>query len=197
MARKICQSKFKEHSEIVDLRARKKFHGATRGAVKCVTGFNHYGKRHKEFNYNLPQSNCPRCGNIETWSHVIQCSALHDTNKKFVSNVIKEITPKVCTDAQKQVVQGVKQDLQEFLIGEMNNYVTNQSMIGWKQAFRGCVVKHWRNDCKDRVFNHEINKIIIKMCTKHYVECWKDRNEEFHDPQRQRQHVIEWMKEIE
>ena len=79
----------------------------------------------------------------------------------------------------------------------MINYVTNQSMIGWKQAFRGHVVKYWRNDCKDRFFNHEINKIIIKMCTNHYVECWKDRNEEFHDPQKQRQYVIEWMKAIE
>ena len=35
------------------------------------------------------------------------------------------------------------------------------------------------------------------MCTNHYVECWTDRNEKFHDPAKQRQYVIEWMNEIE
>ena len=29
------------------------------------------------------------------------------------------------------------------------------------------------------------------------MECWRKRNEYFHDPQKQREYVIEWMKEIE
>ena len=82
-------------------------------------------------------------------------------------------------------------------MGEMNNYETNQSMIAWKQAFRGHVVKHWRKDCKDRFFNHEINKMIIRTCTNHHVKCWKDQIEVFYTPQQEIQDIIEWMKALE
>ena len=35
------------------------------------------------------------------------------------------------------------------------------------------------------------------MCTNYYIECWTDRNEKFHDPEKQRKHAIEWMNKIE
>ena len=38
---------------------------------------------------------------------------------------------------------------------------------------------------------------MVKMCTNHYIECWTDRNEKFHDPVKQRQCVIERMNGIE
>jgi len=54
MAKKVCKNKFKEYNEQIDLDARRQFHSATRSAVKCMIGFNHYGERHKIINRNLP-----------------------------------------------------------------------------------------------------------------------------------------------
>ena len=63
--------------------------------------------------------------------------------------------------------------------------------------FRGYVVKEWDGHCRDRFFNSELNRHLVKRCTLHYVECWRERNEQFHDPQKQRKYVIEWTEAIE
>ena len=76
-------------------------------------------------------------------------------------------------------------------------YSTNQKVIGWENAFRGYVVKQWMNECKDRYFNEDVNRYIVKKCTSHYMECWKERNEQFNDPVKQRAYVIEWSKTLE
>ena len=43
----------------------------------------------------------------------------------------------------------------------------------------------------------KINKIIVKICTTHYVKSWTDRNEMFNDPDKQRKYVIEKLKATE
>ena len=197
MAQQMCKNKFKENYHLIDIKARGQFQGATRSTVKCVIGHNHYGERHKLFNCKLPSSDCPRCGEKETWSHIIQCQALTDVNDRFVSEVVKKIRTKASKENQKQVVEDVNVDLRSFLITKTNKHVTNQSIIGWEHAFRGHVVKVLRFDCQDRNFNQEINRIIVKMCTNHYIECWNERNEHFRDQQKQRKHAIEWMSAIE
>ena len=58
-------------------------------------------------------------------------------------------------------------------------------------------MKTWRIDCMDNYFNFESNKIIIKMCTNHYLECLRERNEHHCDPKKKQEYIIEWMKEIE
>jgi len=196
-AKQICKNKFKENYHLVSIKSRGQFHGATRSAVKFMIGNNHYGERHEMFNCELPSSDYPRCGEKETWSHAIQCQALTDANDRFVSEVVKKIRTKVSEENQKQVVEDVNADLRSFLITKTNKHITNQSIIGWEQAFRGHVVKALRFNCQDRLFNQEINRIIVKMCTNHYVVCWNERNEQFHDPQKQRKHAIEWMNGIE
>ena len=44
MAQQVCERKFKENYQLVNLRSRCQFYGATRCAVKCIIGFNHYGE---------------------------------------------------------------------------------------------------------------------------------------------------------
>ena len=63
--KKICNEKFKENPENADIQVRKQFHSATRSAIKCMVGHNHYGKRHQELNMNLPSDNCLRYRKIE------------------------------------------------------------------------------------------------------------------------------------
>ena len=66
MAKKAYDHEFKGNSQLVNLKARKQFHGATRSAVKCMVGFNHYGERHRRLNVNLPSDKCPQCDSVET-----------------------------------------------------------------------------------------------------------------------------------
>ena len=35
------------------------------------------------------------------------------------------------------------------------------------------------------------------MCTNHYIECWYEQNEQYHDIEKQRKYVIEWTNAIE
>ena len=42
-----------------------------------------------------------------------------------------------------------------------------------------------------------MNRCIVKKCTSHYVECWMERNEQFHDPDKQRKYMLEWTETLE
>ena len=196
-AMKTCRHKFKDRANLVNLNARKQFHGATRSAVKCMIGFNHYATRHKKLNVNLPSNKCPRCNEIETWSHVIQCEALRVKNEAFVDEIHKELKKKCNTEDQNSIVSMIKNDLETYLLKEPNEFRTHQTEIGWKQVFRGYTVKMWHDQCKDVYFNHELSKIIVKRCTNHYIKCWSDRNDKFHDEESKRNYVIEWTKALE
>jgi hypothetical protein len=59
------------------------------------------------------------------------------------------------------------------------------------------VVKIWSRECKDHFFNQELNRRIVKMCTTHYMDYWRERNEQFNEPQKQREYVVEWSKALE
>ena len=141
MARKICNNKFKQNSQLVNLQARKQFHGATRSAVKCMIGFNHYGERHKKINMNLLSNKCPRCDRAETWCHVVQCKALREKNNLFINTVARELKKVSNTEIQHNVINDIKLDMEEFLINSKETHITNQKKLGWDQAFRGYVVK--------------------------------------------------------
>ena len=57
----------------------------------------------------------------------------------------------------------IKNNLTMYLLNEEKKYCINQEKIGWKQAFRGCTVKMWNNECKDKYFNYEVRKIVFKL----------------------------------
>ena len=94
-------------------------------------------------------------------------------------------------------MRNVMSDMRKYLLNSSNVYSTNQKNLGWEQAYRGYVVKIWNSACEDMYFNAELNRIIVKACTSHYIECWRERNEQYHKPQKQRKYVIEWAKTLE
>ena len=135
IAMEICKEKFKQHHHLVDLEARRQFHGATRSAVKCMAGYNHHGVRHNRINLDLPSTQCPRFGYKETWDHVVTCRTLSDHNEQFLNEVERNITKIAMTDQQKQVTRIVISDMRKYLLNRSNNYITNQKILGWEQAF--------------------------------------------------------------
>jgi len=58
---------FEDNHEIIDLESREIFKaGATQSALKCITRYNHYGKRYKIINFNATYSKCLQCNKEET-----------------------------------------------------------------------------------------------------------------------------------
>ena len=100
MEMKICEKKFNEHHEKIDLDARRQFHGATRSTVKCMIGFNHYGARHKMINKKLTSTECLRCSENETWEYVVQCRAIANKNRMFINELTQELKPLVKNSMQ-------------------------------------------------------------------------------------------------
>ena len=122
---------------------------------------------------------------------------LSDYKEQFLNEVERNIKKIAMTDQQKQVTRIVISDIRKYLLNRSNNYSTNQKILGWEQAFRGYVVKIWDRICEDKYFNKELNHIIVKACTFYYMDCWRERNEQFHDPNKQREYVVEWSKALE
>ena len=79
---------------------------------------------------------------------------------------------------------------------EIEEYETNQEMIGIVSLFRGYAVKVWKGiDFSSRKY-HCLNKILIEHCVLYYKKCWDHRNKVLHDEGKQKQCALEWYKII-
>ena len=58
---------------------------------------------------------CPRCGQIETWSHVIQCPAISNEKNVFCKKLVEEIKKigehKQVEDSAIEMVKQIKEFL--------------------------------------------------------------------------------------
>ena len=76
----------------VDLNARNVFYkGCSSSLLKCVYAQNMYGCRDEIINKDKINQYCPRCNEIETWEHVIQCPRNQEKNKKFILSLYKKL----------------------------------------------------------------------------------------------------------
>ena len=58
------------------------------------------------FNMNLASNRCPRCNEIETWSHVMQCESLRTVNEGIMEETCEEFV--IALDPVGQVVKRVR-----------------------------------------------------------------------------------------
>ena len=73
---------------------------------------------------------------------------------------------------------------------------TSQQHVGLQQLFRGYVVKDWVGANFNCDVCSELNAILVMHAVKFYVECWENRNEEYHDETKQRSRMINWYREL-
>ena len=92
----------------------------------------------------------------------------------FAENVESEWKKHAKNEQQKSVVNSVIKDLNTYLLNSSEKYSANQEEIGWSHAFREYVTKTWSNEWKDRWFDTQTNKALVKYCALHYVEYWKN-----------------------
>ena len=79
---------------------------------------------------------------------------------------------------------------------EEEEYDTTQEFIGFKHLFQGIVIRDWKGtDLRCRKYR-KLNKILVKHCVMFYKKCWDDRNELYHDIDRQRNRICKWYEKI-
>ena len=71
----------------------------------------------------------------------MQYHALTNENKAFMTGIRAKKEKAVETEEEINSINCILKDMEKHLIIEDDEFETNQSTIGWKYAFRGCVVK--------------------------------------------------------
>ena len=103
--------------------------------------------------------------------------------------MIAEFIFQLHEDLKRMQVPGVTHEELRTLIEEilklmredLEDYETNQQVIGMNHVFRGFSIKAWKGT-KFRVNEHiGWNTIVNQHCLNHYCKCWKYRNDELHD----------------
>ena len=71
---------------------------------------------------------------------------------------------------------------------------TSQWLIGMKDLFRGCIVKVWFGIDMSSDIHRSANKVIVRKCVEFYAKCWKHRNEAYHDKEKQKIRIKNWLR---
>ena len=75
-------------------------------------------------------------------------------------------------------------DIVKCFKGDEDQYDTSQQYAGFKDLFRGFVVKYWDGadfNCRKHTY---LNKILVKKAVLFYSKCWKHRNNVHHDEEK-------------
>ena len=89
------------------------------------------------------------------------------------------------------------EDNLRFLEGEnVEEYDTNQIMVGMKSLFRGYVVKVWKGANFSSKKYYCLNKILVRHCVNYYKTCWDHRNEILYDEVKQKERATEWYEKM-
>jgi len=59
--------------------------------LKCITSFNHHGKRYKIINKRMTRYKCPRCLQTEDWDYVIIYPMIREGMKEFIIRLYTEL----------------------------------------------------------------------------------------------------------
>ena len=86
-------NKFKEHNHLVDAMARKNLKKIPLPASACkyYCGYNHYGEIDQLVNAGTTTNECPRCSEVETWEHVVQCRKTVSMRAGFTLALFEDI----------------------------------------------------------------------------------------------------------
>ena len=87
-------------------------------------------------------------------------------------------------------------DIKRYFSGDETEYYANQQLIGIKALFRGVIVKEWVAVNNDNMNYHEYNRILVKSCMQFYHNCWKERCEELHKDNMQKEILEEEIKNM-
>jgi len=194
-----AQKKYQHKYDFIDMDARNAFKAGevSTSILKFTHGYNHYGVRNAMVNSNMIEETCPRCEEPETWDHVIKCSSTIYMRRKFIRELVVELVQKKPDEVHVEEIMSFVEDILRYLENaEDEEFEMNQQYVGMKELFRGYVVIDWEGTNLRTKKYKELNKIIVKRCVQYYDECWKHRNEEYHNEEKQRKRIITWYERV-
>ena len=197
--REYASEKFKHNIEFIDLEAREAFKSneVTPSIIKCVHGYNQYGVRDAMINGRLTDMECPRCNEIETWDHVIKCRSVRHMQREFIKNLTIDLVKENKARIDEEKILNLIEDIVVYFEdGDEDEYESSQQHVGMKNLFRGFIVKDWEGANFNCVKYSQLNKIVIVNAVKFCNQCWKHRNEEFHNEEKQRVRMINWYNNL-
>ena len=155
--------------------------------IKCVHGYNHYGLRNSMINKNSTEETCPRCSQVKSWDHIIRCQKTAQFRKDFITNLMTDMIKINQNDVSPDEIFAMMENILIFIEGgNEEEYETNQHMVGMINLFRGFTVKVWKGVNFNQDKYRTLNKILTKHCIMYYTKCWKDRNDHFHNEEKQK-----------
>ena len=83
-----AKTKLGKKVKLIDIKAWNCFaEGISNSMIKCIIGYNPYGKRQKMINKRLYSNKCLRCVEIECWEHIITCKVIDGLKIKFIKRL--------------------------------------------------------------------------------------------------------------
>jgi len=194
-----AKEKFNHRAEFIDMEARNAFSTGevTTAMIKLAHGFNHYGLRDAMINDQMFDATCPRCEETETWDHVIKCRKTLQMRRQFIMKLVIELARNKSEEIHVEEIMSFVEDILRYLENEQEEeYEMNQQYVGMRELFRGFVVIDWEGTNFGSRKYRKVNKIIVQRCVEYYYECWKHRNEEHHNEEKQRKKLLDWYEKV-
>ena len=194
-----ANKKYGHRKEFIDMEARNVFQTGkvTTSMIKCAHGFNHYGLREAMMNNNMVESTCPRCEKVETWDHVTKCQNTIELRKEFIKEIVIELARNKPKEVHIEEIMSFVEDILRCLENEEDEeHEMNQQCVGMQELFRGHVVIDWEGTNLKNEKYKKLNRTSVKRCVEHYDKCWKHRNKEHHDEEKQKKILIKWCDKV-
>jgi len=148
-------------------------------------------------NNDMVEATCPRCEKVETWDHVIKCEKTIALRKQFIKELVIELARNKPKEVHIEEIMSFVEDILRYLENEEEEeYEMNQQCVGMQELFRGYVVRDWEGTNFKSEKYEKLNRISVKRCVEHYDKCWKHRNSEYHDEEKQRKRLIKWYEKV-
>jgi len=124
---------------------------------------------------------------------VVKCIEIKDMRKEFIKELLVALVKAKPEDISVDLIMSFLEDILRYLDNEEDkDYKMNQQFVGMKELFRGYVVIMWEGTNENSDKYRVMNKIVVNKCVNFYVQCWKKRNETYHDEGKQRERIKKW-----
>ena len=66
-------------------------------------------------NENLIEANCPRCNQIETWDHIVQCSDTVGLRREFITELLLDLVAEKNDEVSIDNIMSFGEDIVRYL----------------------------------------------------------------------------------
>lgn len=160
------------------------------GQLKYIVGFNHFSVHDKLIN-KLVDDRCDACGELETQEHVLVCPCERKTSLNFLLQLEQTLKKQLSDDRLNGDIDLMLSNIWEFILGRESTSGT-QKLIGYKNLFRGFVVRDQFGADQSTTTYKKSNIILVKACVKHYGIMWKKRNDRRYCDSVRRERLLQW-----